>query len=312
MKNILILIFTLGVFSSTAFSQVVADYDFFIKNCYTSVKEGKFTEAVEFCSSALVEKKDSGMAFYLRAFAYSKIPMGTETKTPNNETVKISGEQRKQFTVADAEKCIQFIPNEYPCYSLIGSFLYTSKQKDELEKAVKNLSEAIRLGDKDKQIYYYRAISNFNIAEILTAKNNQSFKYAEQAVADFSTSIQLNPTADYNFLRRAEAYQFLGKFDLATADLSKFLETNDEDDQTFFKRGKLYLNAKKYELAIEDFTRALEILDEPYNTDFEENLKEILPFRMQAFKSLKQKAEFCKDLKTLNETANCDQEWKKK
>lgn len=312
MKKVLFLVFTLGIFSVTAFSQEAVDYNYLINNCYSSVKSGKFTDAVEFCSSALAEKRDSGMAYYLRAFSYSKIPMGTDTKSPTGETVNLSGEQRKQFTVADAEKCIQFIPDQYPCYSLIGSFLYTSKQKDDLEKAAKNLTEAIRLGDKDKMLYYYRAIANFNIAKILTSKNAQAIKLAEQSVADFTASIQLNPDQDYNFQRRAEAYEFLGKFDLAIADLTKFLETNDENDELFFKRGKFYLNAKKYDLAIEDFTKALEILDEPYNTDFEENLKEILPFRMQAYKALKQKNEFCKDLKRIDENANCDKEWKKK
>lgn len=312
MKKVLFLMFAIGIFSFTGFSQEAVDYTYLINNCYSSVKSGKFTEAVEFCSGALAEKKDSGMAYYLRAFSYSKMPMGTDTKAPTGETVNLTGEQRKQFTVADAEKCIQFIPDQYPCYSLIGSFLYTSKQKDELEKAVKNLNEAIRLGDKDKMLFYYRGIASFNIAGILTSKNAQAVKYAEQAVADFTASIQLNPDEDYNFQRRAEAYEFLGKFDLAIADLSSFLETNDENDGIFFKRGKLYLNAKKYDAAIEDFTKALEILEEPYNTDFEADLKEILPFRMQAYKALKQKAEFCKDLKTLDETANCEKEWKKK
>lgn len=312
MKKVLFLMFAVGIFTFNAFSQEVVDYNYLLNNCYSSVKNGKFTDAVEFCSSALAEKKDSGMAYYLRAFSYSKMPMGTETQAPTGETVKLSGEQRQQFTIADAEKCIQFIPDEYPCYSLIGSFLYTSKQKNDLEKAIKNLSEAIRLGDKEKKLFYYRAISNFNIAKILTSKNAQAVKYAEQAVADFTASIQLNPDQDYNYQRRAEAYEFLGKFDLAVADLSKFLETNDENDELFFKRGKFYLNAKKYDLAIEDFTKALEILDEPYNTDFEENLKEILPFRMQAYKALKQKSAFCEDLKRVDETANCDKEWKKK
>lgn len=304
--------FALMVFAATAFSQEVVDYNFLINRCYSAVKDGKFTDAVEFCSDALAEKSDSGMAFYLRAVSYSKIPMGTETKSPTGETITLSAEQRKQFTIADAEKCIQFIPNEHPCYSLIGSFLYTSKQKDELEKAAKNLSEAIRLGDKEKKLFYYRAIANLNLAKILTSKNAQAVKLAEQSVADFTTSIQLNPNEDYNYQRRAEANEFLGKFDLAIADLTKFLETNDEDDNIYLLRGKLYLNVKKYEAAIEDFTKALEILDEPYNTDFEESLKEILPFRMQAYKALKQKSAFCEDLKRLNEAANCDKEWKKK
>ncbi len=311
MKKVLILMFAVGVFSVTAFSQVVPDYDFFIENCYSSVKNGKFTEAVDFCSEAISKKSDSGTAFYLRAVSYSKTPFGTEIKTPTGETVELSAEQRKQFVIADAEKCIRLIPNEYPCYSLIGSFLYASKQKEDAEKAVKNLGEAIRLGDKDKMLFYYRAIANFNIAVILTAKNAQAAKFAEQAVADFTTSISLNPNEVYNYQRRAEAYEFLGKFELAIADVTKFLETNDEDDQLFFKRGKLYLNVKKYEFAIEDFTKTIELLDEPYNTDLEENLKEILPFRMQAYKALKQKTEFCKDLKTLNETADCSKEWKK-
>lgn len=295
-----------------SFAQKAVDYDSLISDCLASVKNQQFAKAVDFCTDALREKSDSGMAYYLRAVSYNKMSVDTATKSPSGEAVKISIQQRIQFTVSDAEKCLQFIPNEYPCYSLIGSVLYKSNDKIELEKAVKNLNEGIRLGDKNKDLYLYRGVANFSLAKTFSPKDANAVKYAEQAIADFTTLMQKNPSDDFNYFRRSDVYEFLGKYNLAIADLSKFLESNKVDEQAIFARGKLYLANQQYQLAIDDFTNALAIADDSDNYDFDDFQKEILPLRMKAYKALKNKTAFCTDLKILDETANCDKEWKKK
>lgn len=288
------------------------DFNTLLKNCQTNAQNREFEKAVKNCSQAISIKKDSGTAYYLRAFSYSKMPMETATISPTGESVKLSGDQRKQFVISDGEKCIQFIPNEYPCYSLIGSFIYTSKEKDELEKAVKNLNEGIRLGDKNNDLYRYRAIAGFKLAQTFNATDANAVRYAEQAISDYTSFLQKDSSDDFIYVNRAEIYRFLSKYDLAIADLSKYLETNQESGTTFLARGQLYMWTKKYQLAIEDFSAALEAFNDELSSEFNEEQKQALALRMQAYKFLKKKKEFCEDLRNLDLNANCDAEWKKK
>lgn len=308
-KIFMVLIFT-AFFSLSVFAQSATDYKTLLSNCLSAVKNGQYTQSIEFCSSALQEKKDSGTAYYLRAFSYSKVPSFSTIKSPTGEKVTINLENRKQFAVADAEKCLQFISNEFPCYSLIGTVLYGSDKKDELEKAVKNLNEAIRLGDKNIDLYLYRGIANFSLAKKFKPTDENGKNYADQAIAEFTNLMQLNPKDDQHYIRRSRVYEFLGKYNLAIADLTKFLESNKVDEQAIFARGKLYLANRQYQLAIDDFTEALTIAEESDELDFYELQEEILPLRMKAFKALKKKAEFCEDLKVFDAKANCDNEWK--
>ena len=308
MKIILTTSISLLLFTAT-FAQKAPDYDALVKDCLASVNSGAFSKAIEFCSDALAVKKDSGIPYYLRAVAYSELLHDAETKSPTGEPIKLTYELRRQFAVADAEKCVQFIPNEYPCYSLIGSVLYETNEKDKLEKAVKNLGEGIRLGDKNNDLYKFRAVANFRIAQILKPADATAQKFAEQAIADYTTYIPSKPAYDsFVYRERADVYEFLGKYDLAIADLSKFIELKYDDDvDQIIHRGKLYLNVKKYQLAIDDFSNALELAAD--DDDDYKNL--ILPLRAVAYKSLGKKVDWCADMKASDAKFNCDKEWKK-
>jgi tetratricopeptide (TPR) repeat protein len=310
--NILTFVLALIFFAVPTFAQKVIDYNTLISDCLSSVKNQQFTKAIELCTDAIKEKSDSGMAYYLRAFSYSKTHRNTSVKSPTGETVELTNELRKKFAVSDAEKCTQLISNEYPCFSLLGSLLYDSDKKDESEKAIKNLSEGIRLGDKNIELYRYRAVANQSIALSMQPTSPEAKQRAEQALNDYDTHFQGSKSiVDYEW--KAQIYEFLGKYDLAIADYTKVIQENDDDELLFLSRGKIYLKTKNYQLAIDDFTKALEIADDGDDSaDFEDFQKEILPLRMQAYKALKNKTSFCEDLKILDAKLNCDKEWKKK
>ena len=299
------------VFVFGAFGQEVVDYNTLVKDCQTSAKDRKFSEAISLCSDAIALNKNGTNAYYIRAYAYSKLRDKELARTPNGSEIKIPRDQSIIFAVADAEKCIQLSPKEYPGYSLIGSLLYNQQINEYRIKAVNNLGEAIRLGDKNKELYEFRAIANKNIALSMPPTAPEAKQRAEQAIADYETYIKLsNDTLDYRF--QGELYEFLGKYDLAIADYTKVLAEYENSYELLLLRGKTYLKVKKYQPAIDDFTTALGSADDDEDADSDDLKKEIVPLRMQAYKALKMKNEFCEDLKKLDEKANCDKEWKKK
>lgn len=293
------------------FAQEVVDYNTLVKDCQTSAQNRKFSEAISLCSDAIDLNKDDTNAYYIRAYAYSKLRDKELARTPTGSEIKIPRDQSIIFAVADAEKCIQLSPKEYPGYSLIGSLLYNQQSNEYRIKAVNNLSEAIHLGDKNKELYEFRATANKSIALSMPPSAPEAKQRAEQAIADYETYIKLSDdTLDYQF--QGELYEFLGKYDLAINAYTKVLAEYENSYELRRLRGKAYLKIKKYQLAIDDLTTALGSADDDEDTDSDDLRKEILPLRMQAYKALKMKNEFCEDLKKLEEKASCDKEWKKK
>ena len=149
---------------SGAFAQKAVDYNDLVKECQTAAQNRKFSEAISLCSDAIDQNKNGTNAYYIRAYAYSKLRDKELARTPTSSEIKIPRAQSIIFAIADAEKCIQLSPKEYPGYSLIGSLLYNEQSNEYRIKAVNNLGEAIRLGDKNNELYEFRAIANMNIA----------------------------------------------------------------------------------------------------------------------------------------------------
>ena len=81
----------------------------------------------------------------------------------------------------------------------------------------------------------------------------------ELAIADYDSSIKLNPTLSNAFNNRGLAYKKKGASDQAIADFTKAISLSPDDAGPLANRGQAYENKRDYELALKDFNDAIRI-----------------------------------------------------
>ncbi len=79
----------------------------------------------------------------------------------------------------------------------------------------------------------------------------------DEAIVEYTRSINLQPRNPDAYLGRAYAYQQLRQYDNALADYTRATEVDPKDPHTFLARGLFYDFLGKPQQAIEDYNRAL-------------------------------------------------------
>ena len=159
-----------------------------------------------------------------------------------------------------------------------GNAYYT---KGDLDRAIADYNEAIRLDPKDDNAFYDRgtvynskgnydhAVADLNEALRLNPKNALAFNnrgsvyYREadydRAIADYSEAIRLNPNDAVAFNNRGLAYGWKGDDEQAIADYSEAIRLNPNDADALANRGYAYDNKGDYDHAIADLTEVIRL-----------------------------------------------------
>jgi tetratricopeptide (TPR) repeat protein len=149
-------------------------------------------------------------------------------------------------------------PAVKPINAKIAALIASGNQaalNGDLDRAVRDFSEAIRIDPKYPDTYLERGQTFFKLGEI------------ERAIADYSAALARDPRHGAALRARGMAHLYLGKTDLAVADLSKAIELGEHDPQTlapielFYarrSRGSIYESQQQYDLAIADCTALIE------------------------------------------------------
>jgi Tfp pilus assembly protein PilF len=145
-----------------------------------------------------------------------------------------------------------------PANAKVTAFIDSGKRavvKGDLERAVRDFSEAIRLDPKYPDSYSERGQAMFKLGE------------TERAIADYSAAIQRDPQFGTALRSRGMAYLYRGTPDLALADLSKAIELTDNDPslmapiELFYarrSRSAIYGSKQQYDREIADCTALVE------------------------------------------------------
>jgi lipoprotein NlpI len=99
-------------------------------------------------------------------------------------------------------------------------------------------------------------------AEDLVTRGKTHFdkRKFDEAVADFTKAIDLDPKSAHAFLHRGIAlYQMLGKRDLAIADYTKAIDLDPKLGLAFLHRGLALGPKGQWEEAVADFTKAIDL-----------------------------------------------------
>jgi tetratricopeptide (TPR) repeat protein len=80
----------------------------------------------------------------------------------------------------------------------------------------------------------------------------------DEAIADYSVAIRLNPGESKAYVARADAYRRSGNYNPAISDLSRVIELKPYAE-AYLTRGEVYEEKGRPDTAIFDFTRAIEL-----------------------------------------------------
>jgi tetratricopeptide (TPR) repeat protein len=127
--------------------------------------------------------------------------------------------------------------------------------KGDLDRALNDFSEAIRIDQKYPDTYLERGQTFFKLGE------------TERSIADYSAALARDPRHGAALRARGMAHLYLGRTELALADLSKAIELGEHNPQMlapielFYarrSRGSIYESTQQYDLAIADCTALIE------------------------------------------------------
>lgn len=103
-------------------------------------------------------------------------------------------------------------------------------------------------------------------ANVLTARDyvNRAFSKVEagayeEAIADFTDAIRLDPTDETTFYNRANTYHYLKDFEKAIADYDEAIRLNPSYAFAYHNRGGAHFFLRHYEEAVADYTEAIRL-----------------------------------------------------
>ncbi|MFL5732961.1 MAG: CHAT domain-containing protein, partial [Chloroflexia bacterium] len=163
----------------------------------------------------------------------------------------------------------------------------TAWNANDYDKAMAELSEAIRLKPDYAAAYYYRALdyrhkdmydqAAADFGQVIKLLPDDGHAYYERgltytyqsnyasALPDFTRATELMPTSADPYYQRGLTYTELTQYDNAIADFDKVLKLDPSYQDAYYRRGVAHAGKADYTNAVQDFTRAIEL--NPSNAD---------------------------------------------
>jgi tetratricopeptide (TPR) repeat protein len=173
---------------------------------------------------------------------------------PREAAPVMSSNAASDATAAQADRTALVKPINAKVAALIESGKRATLKGD-LDRAVRDFSEAIRIDPEYPDSYLERGQVLFKLGEI------------ERAIADYSAALVRDPQQGAALRARGMAYLYNSKADLALADLSKTIELAESNPrllapiELFYarrSRGAIYDSKQQYDREIADCTALIE------------------------------------------------------
>ncbi|MGM0408827.1 MAG: tetratricopeptide repeat protein [Bacteroidota bacterium] len=148
------------------------------------------------------------------------------------------------------DKAIEYNSDYAPFYLTRGkAYFHRGKYKDALKDF--NIGMDLIPGQDNKQLE-----SEFYVNRGATHQKLLNF---DQALEDYSKTIQINPDNPNVYLYRGSLYYQNSDFNEAIDDFSKVINIDPQNPYAFYNRGMVYLKLQEDDKSCDDFHRACEL-----------------------------------------------------
>ncbi len=204
-------------------SAVSSTYGQTAETALTQWMEGNFKQAKNTAADVIAADKNNALAYLVHAGG-------------------LLYESNSTAAQADVEKAIKISPNN----ALLQAELA------ECYKAQNNLPQAKK--QAEKAIGLLRAPKS-GLEYFMRASMENTLSKPDDALADFTKAIEMNPRYVRAYAKRASLYMDKNQNDLAMADLSKAVDINSQYGYPYYLRGIIYHNQQQYDQAIAEYTK---------------------------------------------------------
>jgi tetratricopeptide (TPR) repeat protein len=146
--------------------------------------------------------------------------------------------------VADLTEAIRLAPRNAGMYEVRGTSYYA---KGDYDRAIADLTNAVRLNPKIESALWVRGSS-------YVAKGDN-----DRALDDFNEALRINPKYADAYVSRGAVRRAKGDYDGAIADFSEALRLQPGSGEAYYGRGLSYQIRADYDRAIADYNEAIRI-----------------------------------------------------
>jgi tetratricopeptide (TPR) repeat protein len=146
--------------------------------------------------------------------------------------------------IQDLSEAIRLSPNHAYIYHNRGIVYY---EKEDYDRTIQDFNEAISLNPYDASFHYFRGDAYDHKGDF------------DLAILDHNEAIRLNPNYAVAYDGRGRAYRNKGDFDLAIRDYSEAIRRNPNFASAYNNRGDAYTSKGDYDRAIQDFNEAIRL-----------------------------------------------------
>ena len=199
------------------------EFDYLAKAKKNMEKE-KYHEVISFCDKALKINNDLPEAYSFKGNALYNLGEYNDAAESFSHAIEKEPDEAEHYYDRSWSYC----------------------NMDKFEDAIVDMNKALEIEPKTSAFYYDRGRFEY-----------WAERYKD-AVVSLTIGIELKPTEN-KYLFRGNSYMELEEFDLALADFNSSIEINPEFAKAYFRRGILYKKMELIEKAAKDFKKAIEL-----------------------------------------------------
>ncbi|KAK1978450.1 import receptor [Colletotrichum cereale] len=260
--------------------------------CYNAL--GNWDKVVEDTTAAINLDPEYVKALNRRANAYEHLKMYGEALLDftasciidsfKNESSAQSVERLlKKFAEQKAQEMMADRPNKLPSHTFVGNYLQSFRVKPrpagledsvvlsedtgkgQLQLGLRALEKKTGDGYEEARAAFEKSLELGELGEFEALAYNLRGTFScllgkhDDAMADLSKSIELDPSMTQSYIKRASMNLELGAPEKAAEDFEKAMEQNSEDPDIYYHRAQLHFIKGEFSDAAKDYQKSIDL-----------------------------------------------------